>query len=150
LVSEVVSLAKKYGITTPYTSYLIVPDAAVPVAGPGRKLPAAAPGGGVPDVRFHLGGYGFNGGTGGATAAGLAPKQTGAAPQKVVDYARSVNAAPGMIAQNRLQFEADKLKNLPADAKGGKDGWKALGEAKSKLDTYQLAEGALRAKRQLE
>ena len=32
LVDEVTALAKKYGITTPYTSYLIVPDAAVPVA----------------------------------------------------------------------------------------------------------------------
>ena len=32
LVNEVTALAKKYGITTPYTSYLIVPDAAVPVA----------------------------------------------------------------------------------------------------------------------
>src|SRR5207245_1619621 len=31
LVDEVVSLAKKYGIATPYTSYLIVPDAPVPV-----------------------------------------------------------------------------------------------------------------------
>ena len=32
LVNEVTALAKKYGITTPYTSYLIVPDSAVPVA----------------------------------------------------------------------------------------------------------------------
>src|SRR5262249_52955411 len=32
LVQEVISLAKKYGIATPYTSYLIVPDGAVPVA----------------------------------------------------------------------------------------------------------------------
>jgi Ca-activated chloride channel family protein len=32
LVDEVVSLAKKYGITTPYTSYLIVPDSPIPMA----------------------------------------------------------------------------------------------------------------------
>src|SRR5205807_5784540 len=32
LREEVVSLAKKYGITTPYTSYLVVPDVATPVA----------------------------------------------------------------------------------------------------------------------
>jgi Ca-activated chloride channel family protein len=32
LVEAVTALAKKYGITTPYTSYLIVPDAPVPVA----------------------------------------------------------------------------------------------------------------------
>ena len=32
LVEEVTALAKKYGITTPYTSFLIVPDAPAPVA----------------------------------------------------------------------------------------------------------------------
>ena len=45
LVNEVVALAKKYGITTPYTSYLIVPDAAVPVAAgrdAGRQAERAA------------------------------------------------------------------------------------------------------------
>jgi len=36
LVSETVALAKKYGITTPYTSWLIVPDAVVPVVRLGR------------------------------------------------------------------------------------------------------------------
>jgi Ca-activated chloride channel family protein len=33
LKDEVVTLAKKYGITTPYTSYLIVPDTVVPLLG---------------------------------------------------------------------------------------------------------------------
>ena len=47
LVNEVTALAKKYGITTPYTSYLIVPDSAVPVAA------AKAPDG-KPNVRFGL------------------------------------------------------------------------------------------------
>ena len=32
LIDEVVVLAKKYGIATPYTSYLVVPDAVMPVA----------------------------------------------------------------------------------------------------------------------
>jgi Ca-activated chloride channel homolog len=32
LVDEIVSLAKKHGITTPYTSYLVVPDVAAPLA----------------------------------------------------------------------------------------------------------------------
>src|SRR5437879_7024307 len=45
LVDEVVLLAKKYGITTPYTSYLIVPDGAVPVAGNIDKRPLPASGG---------------------------------------------------------------------------------------------------------
>src|SRR5262249_54282820 len=32
LVDEVTRLAKKHGITTPYTSYLVVPDSVAPVA----------------------------------------------------------------------------------------------------------------------
>src|SRR5262249_23070305 len=32
LMDEMLGLAKKYGIATPYTSYLVVPDAPVPVA----------------------------------------------------------------------------------------------------------------------
>src|SRR5262249_32014589 len=47
LIDEVVALAKRYGITTPYTSYLIVPDGPVPVA----NAPKGADG--KPDVRFN-------------------------------------------------------------------------------------------------
>ena len=36
LIDEVVSLAKKYGIATPYTSYLIVPDGPLPTGAAGR------------------------------------------------------------------------------------------------------------------
>src|SRR2546430_6957732 len=45
LVEEVTALAKKYGITTPYTSWLIVPDGPVPVAGgvPRRFFGSAPP-----------------------------------------------------------------------------------------------------------
>ena len=35
---EVISLAKKYGITTPYTSYLVVPDVAPRAVGPAQKF----------------------------------------------------------------------------------------------------------------
>ncbi len=50
LVDEVTQLAKKYGIATPYTSWLVVPDGPVPVAVPGRSVlaPTSGPGlGGV-------------------------------------------------------------------------------------------------------
>src|SRR5438876_11279647 len=45
LVDEVTTLAKKYGITTPYTSWLIVPDGPVPVAGGvnGHRFVASQP-----------------------------------------------------------------------------------------------------------
>jgi Ca-activated chloride channel family protein len=60
LVDEVVTLAKRYGITTPYTSYLVVPDGA-----PQQRAAGGAGGGfggpgvaGRPNVRFHLSGVG--------------------------------------------------------------------------------------------
>ncbi|HKB38455.1 MAG TPA: VIT domain-containing protein, partial [Gemmataceae bacterium] len=59
LVSEVVNLAKKYGITTPYTSYLVVPDeAALQRAPPAKAPPAAAD---RPFVGFGGGGFGGGG-----------------------------------------------------------------------------------------
>src|SRR5207253_2661088 len=64
LVDEVTKLARRHGIATPYTSYLLVPDG-TPKTNPG----------GVPDVRFggmnmggmnmggmNMGGFGFGGG----------------------------------------------------------------------------------------
>jgi Ca-activated chloride channel family protein len=57
LVDEVITLSKRYGITTPYTSYLIVPDAPTPVASEGRKDPGKAnvnQNSAVPDVAFRL------------------------------------------------------------------------------------------------
>ncbi|MFT3881544.1 MAG: VIT and VWA domain-containing protein [Gemmatales bacterium] len=75
LVDEVVILAKKYGIATPYTSYLVVPDD-VPM--PGTRRPpivinssgAARPGdkGGV-NLNFG-GGGGLGGGIGGSGLGG--------------------------------------------------------------------------------
>jgi Ca-activated chloride channel family protein len=53
LVDEVVTLAKRYGITTPYTSYLLVPDNPIPVAR-GGAAPGASPANPLPDVRLHL------------------------------------------------------------------------------------------------
>ena len=41
LKDEVLALAKRYGITTPYTSWLIVPDGAVPVVGAPGSAPQA-------------------------------------------------------------------------------------------------------------
>src|SRR5262245_3213421 len=59
LKDEVVALARKYGITTPYTSWLIVPDAPVPTNG---RRPVT-----------HAGGFG-GGRLADATAAPAGPK----------------------------------------------------------------------------
>src|SRR5262249_43910556 len=106
LVDETVALAKKYGIATPYTSYLIVPDSPVPVA----------------NARFGtgLGGFG-GGGLGGGLAGQASPMlggsfagRRGAGPPsnqaksslppdeaKVLDVARSAQNKPGDLAENR-------------------------------------------------
>ncbi|MBX9628795.1 MAG: VIT and VWA domain-containing protein, partial [Gemmataceae bacterium] len=66
LVDEVVALAKRYGIATPYTSYLVVPDGPMPVAGPFRG-PGTGPRGGFAPGG---GGAGLNGGGGGPVGFG--------------------------------------------------------------------------------
>src|SRR5205814_6869556 len=91
LVEEVVTLAKRYGITTPYTSYLIVPDGVAPVVtAPGLK---GKPGHGVPKVNF-----------GPVSGAGSAPVLESGDPKKkpttVETFARLANAEPGQLAQN--------------------------------------------------
>ena len=47
LVDEVVALAKKYGITTPYTSYLVVPDGPMPVVREPAARTRGRPAGGI-------------------------------------------------------------------------------------------------------
>jgi Ca-activated chloride channel homolog len=67
LVEETTKLAKKYGIATPYTSYLVVPDAVMPVANKNAWKEQQAQGGGV------QGGNGFAGGFGGMPGGPGAP-----------------------------------------------------------------------------
>ena len=64
-----VTLAKRYGITTPYTSYLVVPDGPLPVARPKPGLPRRHP-------------------------AALEPAAGAANPRKVAEFARDIQA-PG-------------------------------------------------------
>ena len=75
LTDEMLALAKKYGIATPYTSYLVVPDAPVPVTpsrvnllGPAAEGRPAADGSAGTATRPVVGGgtgAGFGGGFGG-------------------------------------------------------------------------------------
>ncbi len=100
LKDEVVTLAKKYGITTPYTSWLIVPDqpiAVPPGPGPGPVLR----GGAVPMGLMPAGG-----GVGGA-----------ASPKPVLDFARQPAAER---AKSRNEFTEKELRSLAAsDRKPG-------------------------------
>jgi Ca-activated chloride channel homolog len=131
LVDEVIALAKKYGITTPYTSYLIVPDAAVPVAS--SKGPD-----GKPNVRFQFAAP--------ATAApGLINGGGGAAgkPLSVEEFARQNQAKPGELARSRGAYADREL----AKAGDGKDD-EGKKEAKDKKQAYDAARDFLKRRDQ--
>jgi Ca-activated chloride channel family protein len=121
LVDEVVALAKRYGITTPFTSWLIVPDGPVPVA---LGKPGA-----------------------GAFGGGFVPPALAAPPGKgqgrVVEFAKEMQKKPGELAQNRNSFEDKRLLHL-GDATGlDKDSRKVLEEARAKKANYDGTRDAL-------
>jgi len=131
LVEEVVALAKKYGITTPYTSWLIVPDAPVPVVnrGGGRGF-------GVPQAPAST-----------PAPAALAPGGPQGAPAKpVVKFLEEQKDAPadglsllrGSLQERELAKAGDKGKDK---AEG-----KANEEALDKKHAYDDALKALRHK----
>jgi Ca-activated chloride channel family protein len=122
LKDEVVALAKKYGIATPYTSYLIVPDTAVPVAGgPGRKIHAPEDPAKTPPALTTV---------------------PGAAPQPVADFARGAGEAPGDLDKKRDKLEEQRLR-LEAGAAKGSDGQSAK-DASEKKKAYDDALQALK------
>jgi Ca-activated chloride channel family protein len=125
LVEEVTTMAKKYGIASPYTSYLVVPDAVMPVANKNAWKEQQAQGGGV------QGGNGFAGGYGGLPGGPGAPPSllpggggSGGAPAKPVavdEYAKKLaegkdakgdglGAARGGEQDKRLKAELEKMK----------------------------------------
>jgi Ca-activated chloride channel family protein len=175
LVDETVALAKKYGIATPYTSYLIVPDAPVPVAAGragtnlgGLAVPPGTPGGGPRGGSggYSFGGGGFGGGMPGAAPPALYHVSGGAAnkPQKVEEFARKAQQKAGDLGDKRSQFEDERMKNLPAGTAaptsqapaGGapvsqaEASLNALREARDQKSAYDKARSALQLRRQSE
>jgi Ca-activated chloride channel family protein len=129
LVDEVVTLAKRYGITTPYTSYLIVPDGPVPVARVGKD--------GKPNVAFNLGG-----GHGGFGPAGLhAP---GTAPTPVASFIRLNQQKAGEAAANRLTLAEKELDKVSKDDAKGDKGLESLQQARDRFLAYRKAKGELK------
>jgi Ca-activated chloride channel family protein len=129
LVEEVVKLAKRYGITTPYTSYLVVPDAALPVAA-GQFAGSRAAGRG-----FASGNGGMMGFGGGVPPAGLASAGPGGKPIPVLDFAKQNQAKPGQLAENRSELADKDLKK--GDGKGAEG--LALKRASEQKETYDRA-----------
>jgi Ca-activated chloride channel family protein len=124
LVSEVVTLAKKYGITTPYTSYLVVPDGAVPVVN--RRGGAERP-----HVAFDMPKMPPPGLRGPAGGSGSAP-----APRPVEDFARDINKEPEKAGEKRSKLEEEQLRK---EADGKDDKAKAVRDA---LELKTASEGA--------
>jgi len=146
LVEEVVALAKRYGITTQYTSYLVVPDGPVPVVG--RRTGAEAGGGAkLPDVRFDLGVDPT------ATPAGLKGDAKGTAPATVEAFLKKNAGKSGDPVRARYEWAARELSKLTDDeAKGeGKEKLSAyyqnLYQARDRFNAYKDAEKELRGGR---
>jgi Ca-activated chloride channel family protein len=123
LVEEVTALAKKYGIATPYTSYLVVPDVPIPIATPRPPIRPPIP---RPFPEPLL----------------LAPAVPGGAPRKVAEVAREVQQQAGDLARNRGKFEDGRLAGLPAEAKGDRL-HEALIGARDQKQAYEQAYRAL-------
>jgi Ca-activated chloride channel family protein len=130
--NEVIALAKRYGITTPYTSYLVVPDTVVPVA--------RAPEPGRPDVRFHLApaappalmAPAASGTPGGAPAP---PKTVAAFVKEAGEKATSAptagaNSGDGGLGGFRGRFEDKQFEE--SDKAGGAKGEKGKAMTKAK------------------
>ena len=116
VVDEVVQLAKRYGIATPYTSYLLVPDGPVPPVV--RGGPA-----GRPDVRLVPQ----------ALAPGMGGNGGGVAI-RLEDFAKQLGANK-TVATTRLAQETDRLKDdAKGDKRGGEKSEKKAKEAQKSLE----------------
>jgi Ca-activated chloride channel family protein len=147
LVDEVITLAKRYGITTPYTSYLIVPDMAVPVAGRGAKGHADRP-----NVSFGAGAFGggdvqSRDGTSNAAVPPGLPRAPNGKAAPVSDFIKKVTAEPGGAASSRAKVAGEEIAALPNDAHGRDKDNKylySLQMAKSQFEAYRRAERELK------
>jgi Ca-activated chloride channel family protein len=126
LKDEVTLLAKKYGITTPYTSWLIVPDGVTP--GPIPVLGAIPPG---LAPRPAMGG-----GVGGAPGAA----------GRVIDLARKGEADRAKIRDEvttKVLEDSLKAADKPGDAKAAGEKKALAEEAKEKKDAFDRAKDLL-------
>ena len=178
LMDEMLALAKKYGIATPYTSYLVVPDAPAAVT----RLPANLPGmrrgtvtpprpGSGPAAGFGggtgLGGGfgGFSGGVGGGAGLpggpGMPPpalanpkpgrdgSAKGAPQKKVADVAKEIAKKPGDAGRARFGLENDKLDRVQSELEKLNKDFKKRAESAGKNAKGLALDDESKAKQQL-
>jgi Ca-activated chloride channel family protein len=134
LVEEVVTLAKRYGITTPYTSYLLVPDGVAPIVagGAGGKVRKD-----LPNVGFHL--------NPASKEAPPALQKAGGAPIPVTEFLKRAQSKAGDGASTRGAVNAAELERVPmGDAKGDKV-LLALHQTRDRLHAYNEAQREMKA-----
>lgn len=154
LVDEVTTLAKRYGITTPYTSYMIVPDEVLTAAKAEKKLTGTGGSGttgGKPDVSFHLVPGGFGGtapppalqpgfGPIGGPTSKLPPGPEPTSPVPVADFIKQVQAKPGDAAEYRDKLANEAFNNpLKKDFDGKSKTDQAMKEVQEKYQAYSQA-----------
>ena len=121
LIDEVVALAKRYGIATPYTSYLVVPDGPMPVVPP---TPRPGPGPHPKPVPFPA--PPVAGGAGGFGPTTALPTAPGGAPMSVADFAKNQagggkgGGKPG-LEHNRGAMAERQVKDAIEQLKAEKD-----------------------------
>jgi Ca-activated chloride channel homolog len=168
LVDETKRLAKRYGIATPYTSYLIVPDSPIPMTDHrfGLQMPGGisggiggiSGGGGGMGMGTSMPGGGAGRGAGGGDRRGGLAKGAGAgsgtngvgppAAGNVADFAKQAQQNKDDLAANRDKLNGELLQNMRGapgittfgGALSGAGEKRAnLEEAKRALDTHSLA-----------
>ena len=124
LVQEVIALAKRYGIATPYTSYLLVPDGLNPGAFNSRPRPLA-PGVPMPVPPALQGGFGGGG-------------------KKLADFAKDLKqeVAGSRAKENdtQLRLQAQKGGAKAGDAVRALKERSALDQAKAAIQGNQLSQ----------
>ena len=137
LVDEVVALAKRYGITTPYTSYLLVPDTVPSVTS--APAPGGAPkggfGGGGPPAAFQPG-LGFGGGNFGGNFGGGAGGLPGPAPKTTADLAKAIGGKGGDGADKKDVGWARQAVT-EAELRAGEKGAKSKKDAEAYRDRLE-------------
>jgi len=124
LVDEVTKLAKKYGITTPYTSYLVVPDHV--------SYPIHRPVPGYPTPKLPV-------------PFGLLPSSGGDGNRKVLEFARENQSRPGQLAEGRATAAEKAFEFAGIAGAPGAEQLKKAMDAKGDLDR---AKDALRRRDQ--
>lgn len=119
LVDAVVTLAKRYGIATPYTSYLVVPDAPIPIVRPTPiAMPMPRPFAEPPPI--------------------LAPRTPGGTQRTVAELAKEVQQRADGLVRERGEFSEKRFASVtPEDKASGFSG--ALAGARDQQKAFETA-----------